>query len=109
MEKIAGFMYNRNQVTNKHIADILPKVLDNIAKVHGQRPDLILSAWPKLIGEKFAPMTEAISFKEGELLVIVKNATLYSLLSQHEKKRLLSKLKEAFPSVHIRNLLFRRG
>jgi hypothetical protein len=102
-------MYYNTRNTNKHIADVLPKVLDQIAKVHGQRPDLILLAWPQIIGDKFAPMTKAISFKEGVLTVHVNNSTLYSILAQQEKKRLLRQLKEKFPSVQIRDLLFRLG
>jgi hypothetical protein len=102
-------MYNSTQNTNKHIADILPRVLDHIAKIHGVRPDLILMAWPELIGEKFAPMTKAVSFRDGILTVNVNNSTLFSILSQHEKKRLLLDLRKKFPAVPIRDLLFRLG
>jgi predicted nucleic acid-binding Zn ribbon protein len=102
-------MYHNTRKTNKHIAEVLPKVLDSIAKVHGERPDLILLAWPQIIGEKMAPMTKAVSFTDGVLTVRVNNSTLLSILTQHEKKRLLQQLREKFPSVPIRDLLFRLG
>jgi Dna[CI] antecedent, DciA len=102
-------MYNDTKTTSKHIRHVLPKVLAEIADNHRDRPDLILMAWPEVIGEKLAPMTEAVSFNEGVMVVTVKNSTLYSLLSQHEKKRLLHSLKEKFPSITIRDLHFRIG
>lgn len=102
-------MHHRTRNTNKHIADILPKVLDRIAKIHSDRPDLILLAWPELIGEKLRAMTQAVSFREGVLVVHVKNSTLLSILAQQEKKRLLQELRGKFPSVSIRDLVFRLG
>ena len=102
-------MYNDTKTTSKHIRHVLRNVLAEIADTHRDRPDLILMAWPEIIGDKLAPMTEAISFNEGVMVIKVKNSTLYSLLSQHEKKRLLQSLKDKFPSVMIRDLFFRLG
>jgi len=95
--------------TNKSIQQVLPGLLRRIGEVYKDRPDLILAAWPQIIGEKLAPMTKAVRFDEGVLIVKVKNSTLYSLLSQHEKFRLLQCLRERFPSVAIRNIIFRIG
>jgi len=102
-------MYNPTRTTSKHIASLLSTILDKIAQAHIDRPDLVLLFWPQVIGEKLAPMTQAVSFQEGILLVKVKNSTLYSLLVQHEKRRLLKALKAQFPSVQIRDILFRLG
>ncbi|MBI2810851.1 MAG: DUF721 domain-containing protein [Candidatus Melainabacteria bacterium] len=96
-------------LTNKQIQDLLPKVLGSIGAVHRDRPDLILAAWPQLIGEKLAAMTKAVSFENGMLAVKVSNSTLYSLLAQHERGRLLKSLREKFPSVEIKNINFRLG
>jgi hypothetical protein len=89
--------------------DLLPKVLGKIGALHRDRPDLILAAWPLIIGEKLASMTKAVSFDRGILFVKVGNSTLYSLLSQHERGRLLKNLREKFPSVEIKNIHFRVG
>lgn len=100
---------DRSPLTNKHMKDLLPKVLGKIGALHRDRPDLILAAWPLIIGEKLASMTKAVSFDRGILFVKVGNSTLYSLLSQHERGRLLKNLREKFPSVEIKNIHFRVG
>jgi len=102
-------MKDETQPPAKKIQQLLPRILDEIGRAQKMRPDLILAAWPEVIGAKLAPMTEAVSFHEGVLLVKVKNATLYSLLAQHEKFRLLKSLQEKFPKVEIRNIIFRIG
>lgn len=96
-------------LTNKHLKDLLPKVLGNIGALHRDRPDLILAAWPQIVGDKLAAMAKAVSFENGLLFVKVSNSTLYSLLSQHERGRLLKLLREKFPSVEIKNIHFRVG
>jgi hypothetical protein len=93
--------------TNKLFQEVSQSVLKKILSNHTIRPDLILAAWPQVIGEKFAPMTEALSFCEGVLTVRVNNSTLYSLLMQHERVRLLAVLKKRFPKANIEKLLFR--
>ena len=98
-----------SEPTNKHLKDLLPQVLRSIGAVHRDRPDLILAAWPQIIGEKLASMTKAVSFDKGVLSVKVSNSTLYSLLSQHERGRLIKCLREKFPSVEIKNIHFRIG
>ncbi|MGC1877876.1 MAG: DUF721 domain-containing protein [Rhabdochlamydiaceae bacterium] len=104
MEKRDG-----SALTNKQLKDLLPKVLGQIGDLHRDRPDLILIAWPQIIGEKLASMTKAVSFEKGILVVKVSNSTLYSLLSQNERGRLLKSLRGKFPSVEIKNIYFRIG
>ena len=104
--------YGKNretQPTGKRISELLPKALSEIHAVFQERPDLVLQAWSDVIGERFAPMTQAISFIDGILKVKVNNSTLLSLLTQHEKPRLLKKLKEKFPHFTFRNIVFRMG
>jgi hypothetical protein len=100
---------NRSSLTNKQMKDLLPKVLNEINMIHRDRPDLILAAWPQIIGDKLASMTKAVGFEKGILVVKVSNSTLYSLLSQHERGRLLKKLREQFPGVGVKNIHFRIG
>ena len=101
--------YNGTEVTSYDMRMLLPQILGQIGEKQKDRPDLILVAWPQIIGSQLAPMTKALSFDGGILLVKVNNSTLYSLLSQHEKGRLLSCLRERFPAVEIKNIIFRLG
>jgi hypothetical protein len=90
----------------KKMADLLPDVLQELGKKTGNRKEEVFAFWFELIGEKMAPLTDPVSLVEGVLTVKVKSSTLYSLLCQHEKARLLAKLQEKFS---IRNLIFRVG
>lgn len=101
--------YDGIEITSHQMGEILPQVLSAISEKYQDRPDLILATWPSLIGEKLAPMAQAVSFDEGVLVVKVKNSTLYSLLCQKEKWRLLEALKKKFPKVEIRTIHFRMG
>lgn len=101
--------YDGVNLTSKPLGDVLPRVLRRVSAVHGDRPDLILAAWPQLVGPQLAPMTEAVAFNEGMLVVKVKNSTLYSLLKNRERGRLLYRLRQRFPSNEIRGIYFKIG
>lgn len=101
--------HDGTETTTRHLNHLLPVVLSKVSQVHQERPDLILASWPEVIGSKLAQMTEAVSFIEGVLLVKVKNSTLHSLLSHHEKTRLLNNLRYKFPNVSIKTIQFRIG
>lgn len=68
-----------------------------------------MGAWPALVGPQVAGMSQPISFVEGELIVKVGNASLYALLCQVERPRLLKALRERFPQTRIDRLTFRMG
>ncbi len=101
--------YDGTMPTTRHIRQLLPRVLEEIGRRCNERPDLVLAAWPEIIGPQLAPMTQALSFVEGVLTVKVKNSTLHSLLLQHEKARLLQSLRSKFPSLTIKTIFFRLG
>jgi hypothetical protein len=101
--------YDGSEVTTHRLHDLMPAVLAHISVTFADRPDLILAAWPDVIGERLAPMTEAVSFIEGVLTVKVKNSTLYSLLSKNDKPKLVQALKARFPKIQIKTILFRIG
>jgi hypothetical protein len=92
--------------TSKKLSDLLPEAMKGIREKAGSPVEEILQYWPTLIGEKMAPMTEAVSFVEGVLTVKVKSSTLYSLLTLHERPRLLRALNQKFS---VRSLVFRVG
>jgi hypothetical protein len=105
--RMRGFMYTA--ASSHSLSELLPKFLENLGKVYHNRPDLILAAWPEVIGNEIGKMTEALSFVDGILTVRVKNSTLYSLLNQHEKPRIIKTLREKFAGVVIKSIHFRLG
>lgn len=96
-------------LTSHHISELLPKFLEEMGGMYHGRPDLVLAAWPEVIGASLAPMTQAVSFVDGVLVVKVRNSTLYSLLVQNERGRLMKSLREKFPKTEIKTLHFRLG
>ncbi len=101
--------YDGTATTTHRIGELLPHILDSLRITHNERPDLVIAAWPEIIGQQLASMTQAISFVDGVLVVKVKNSTLHSLLNQHEKARLLANLRKKFPANTIRTIFFRIG
>lgn len=101
--------YDGPGVTTRRVSDLLPDALSKIGQSYQGRPDLVLAAWKDVIGQKLSGMTEAISFQDGILNVKVKNSTLYSLLNQNDKPRLLNLLRKRFPKMIIKTIVFRMG
>ncbi len=98
--------YNGTKTTGRRISELLPGLLVELGKRAADPREEIFQAWGVAIGEKMAPLTEPLSFLDGVLTVKVKSATLYSLLCQHERPRLLKQLQAKFP---VRHLQFRIG
>ena len=98
--------FDGTQKTGVKIGDLLPEILHGISRKTLVPQEAVFQEWLILIGEKMAPMTQPVSLNEWVLTVKVKSSTLYSLLCQHEKPRLLRKLQEKFP---VRDLVFRVG
>lgn len=101
--------YDGTGVTTRRVGEVLPLVLAQIGDSFKDRPDLILASWPEIIGPKLSSMTQAESFRDGVLVVKVKNSTLHSLLNQHERGKVLASLRQKFPRVNIINVIFRIG
>lgn len=95
--------------TSHHLQDILPAVLGKVGEAYKERPDLIMAAWNQVIGPQLAGMTEPVSFVDGVLVVRVKNSSLYALMRQYERPKLVRKLRERFPQTLIKNIIFRAG
>lgn len=101
--------YDGTALTTHKMNDLLSNILSKIGESYEARPDLILTVWPEVIGQKLALMTQAVSFNEGVLIVKVTNSTLHNLLSQYEKPRILNDLRRRFPRIEIKNIVFRIG
>ncbi len=102
--------YDGSRTTTRKLADLLPPFLKKISEKAQIRPQDVLEAWPKVVGEKLAPMTQAMKFDSKVLYVKVKNTTLLSLLSNpRDKERLIGAMQKLFPKLEIENILFRAG
>jgi len=97
------------KLTSKKLSDLLVQTKKNLLK-EVQADDVpIESIWPLVVGEKIAPLTTVVSFKGGVLVIRVASPTLNNLLSRTEKPKLLSKLKNEFPFLKVRSLVFQTG
>jgi len=98
--------YDGTQVPGKKLEDLLPQFMAAFSQKRGDSRREIAEQWSEMLGEKMGPMTEVVSFFDGILTVKVKSSTLYSLLCQHEKPRLLRLLQQRFS---IREIVLRIG
>lgn len=96
-------------LTSQHLGSVLSKVLTKINIQQKARPDLLLAFWPQIVGPTIASLTKAESFYEGLLTVKVKNSTLYSLLVQDEKPKILIAMRKKFPNVTLSDIKFKIG
>lgn len=101
--------YDGPSLTTRHLRQLLPRFLESVGNKLKERPDLILAAWPEVIGAQLSSMTQALSFIDGVLTVKVNNSTLYSLLTQNDKPRLIQNLRDKFPQTLIKTIYFRLG
>ena len=101
--------YNGSKPTGRHIKELLPEIMTQISGKIDENPREVLDVWAELVGPKISKMARAVSFDSGVLKVKVENSTLYSLLTLHEKERLLKDLRKRFPKINFRNILFRMG
>lgn len=106
---VGNFKNKKCLTTNKLVKDFLPDFLQDIEKKYLKSPKLVIEYWPKIIGKRLAPMTKVISFENNILYVSVKNSTLYSILTLHEKERILKLLQEKFSRDAIKNIIFKMG
>lgn len=101
--------YDGTAVTTRRFRDLLPAFLSTVEIKHDERHDLILASWPHVVGPNIARFTSPESFTDGILKVRVNNSTLYSILNQSEKNKLLATLRKKFPKVEIKDIFFRMG
>ena len=101
--------YDGDQPTGRQVKDLLLKIMAQITGKFDESPREILDSWPEIVGPEIGKMSRAVSFDSGVLKVKVDNSTLYSLLTLHEKERLLNKLRKRFAKVTFRSILFRIG
>lgn len=91
------------------ISAIIPDFMAQMKNSATQQSPQILQYWPKIVGDKLASLTQAVSINDGVMIVIVKSTTLYSLLCQYEKSRLLGLMQKQFSKKAIRDIRFRIG
>lgn len=101
--------YSGKEFPFKDLRSVLPQIVDRIEKKACSKDQLIVDAWPAVVGEKLAEYTQATAFNEGMIHVTVKSSTLYSLLVQHERKKLTKLYQKKFPHAYIKNIYFQMG
>jgi hypothetical protein len=69
----------------------------------------LVDNWPHIVGEHVGHLTKPLFIKQKVFYIAVKNATLYSLLNQYEKKRLTQIIKEKFPHLDLAKIVFKMG
>lgn len=103
-------MKNSCATTCRQMGDLARIYVQELGKKIQSNPRLVLSLWPEIIGSNMAPMTKAISFEAGKLVVLVHNSTLLSLLHRKEDKaRLLNAYRGKVPGLVIADIVFRLG
>jgi hypothetical protein len=98
--------YDGINTVAKHINKILPSTIFEIEETYNKQPNKVIEYWPEVIGEKLAAMTEAEKLVRGVLIVKVKSSTLYSLLCQYEKLKLLHILQKKFSKETVSDIRF---
>lgn len=101
--------YDGSKVTSHHVGSLSTNILTAIREKYEDRPDLVLAAWPEVIGKQLSAMTQAISFLDGVLIVKVANSTLYHILNNRDRMKVLSNLRQKFPKLTIKTIVFRMG
>ncbi len=96
----------KNKTSLKEIKNLLKDIFEDIQNRTKNNLDEIIKKWPSIIGSQLSPMTKIISFNKNVLKISVNNSTLYGLLSQYEKQRLLNILKKEFPKYNIKTIRF---
>ncbi len=101
--------YKNVKPTSKHLKDLLGGFERHLKEMSLIPTEDILGYWPKIVGDNISEMTKAVEFRDGTLFVLVNNSSLYTLLTLHEKHKLLKLLKDKFPSIVFKNIQFRLG
>lgn len=92
----------------KEAKDLLTAVLKKIDNRQKININQIREEWSRIIGEKYAPMTQVMECHEGLLTIKIDSAPLFSVLQGTEKVRLENELKKRLPSLNLKKLNFRR-
>ena len=98
--------YDGTYVPAKKLAELTTQFMAEFRFKKGDSREEISKELFAILGDKMGPMTEVTSFFDGILTVKVKSSTLYSLLCQHEKPRLLRLLQKKFS---VREIILRVG
>lgn len=92
----------------KEVKNLLTSVLKKIDNRQKINIIQIREEWSKIVGEKYAAMTQVLEFQEGLLTIKIHSAPLFSILHGSEKTRLENELKKRLPSLNLKKLNFRR-
>lgn len=108
--KRTPFGYDGPQPTSRKLSDLLSGVMQKLGPLYKSQPQVVLEAWPDIVGEKLALFTSATRFENGVLYVKVKNSTLLCLLNNPvDKQKIHEAVKASVPGIVLNNIVFRIG
>ena len=99
--------YDGIDATDKQLKNLLPRLFHKISDRVKPDSKEIFQCWFRLVGKELASYTRPVFFEDGVLTIKVKSSTLYSLLHQNEKPRLLKEFQQHLPKAKVRDLVFR--
>ncbi len=101
--------YNGIEPTGRLLKNLLSEVMVQIdSRANGSKIE-ILHFWSEIVGKEMGKRTRASSFNRGVLTVHVASSALLDFLVSYEKQRILEKMKNRFPKVNFKNIIFRIG
>lgn len=103
------FGYDGQLPTGRSLKRLLPVALEQIQESYQEQGELIFLNFQEIIGAELSKMAKAYAFEGGLLYVKVANSTLYSLLSSHERGRILGEIRKRCKKHKIDNIVFRMG
>lgn len=101
--------YDGQVPTGRNVKDLADTILGRISHAVDGQPQNVFNTFTALLSDTIRPLVKPISFRNGKLVVKVKNGTLLSILSSQEKGRLLRELRFKMPHVEIQNIVFQIG
>ena len=101
--------YDGLKPTGRKIEDMLPSMLAFIQDSQQRSIEILETCWNEIVGKKISESTKVYNYQKVVLYIKVKNATLLSILSSQEKRRLMHNLKEKLPNIELTNLVFQFG
>lgn len=93
----------------KKLDGLLSNFLTRVEEKYKKNPCYIKDLWFEVLNNKFANMTEVVSFEKGTLTIKVKSSTLFSILNNYEKDHLLKKMQQKVSNKIIQQLIFKIG
>jgi len=102
-------MYFMKKENTKHVRSIVTGLIRKLESGTAKKANAVTQAWLGAINEKTRGHARPVSFKKGELVVVVENSTWLYYLSM-EKGKIKEKINKSYPGrKKIEKIRFRVG